>query len=256
MLHEQPESGRKKRLRMQGRLDRTFVVTGAGISAESGIPTFRGKDGYWRNHDPTKLATAEAFLRDPELVWEWYRDRRALVENKEPNAAHQAVVQLAQMSDEFLLLTQNVDNLHQRAEWKDKQLAPNQMVQIHGKLFVSRCFDCGFQPEEPDPPEPNVPLCPQCDGNLRPGVVWFGENLDSRLAQRVDDFVQEPCDLVIVIGTTAAFPYIVQWAYQAGRVGRIVEINPEPSLGNIATKIIARPAAGALPEFVADLQRE
>ena len=176
------------------------------------------------------------------------------MQSKEPNAAHEAVVQLAQMSDEFLLLTQNVDNLHRRARWNGKGLNQDQMVQIHGRLLDSHCFDCGFQ-TRPNRihPEPNVPLCSKCGGNLRPSVVWFGENLDPRNAQKVDNFVQEPCDLVIVIGTTAAFQYIVHWAYQAGRTGRIVEINPEPSLANIATEIIARPAAEALPEFVAGL---
>ncbi|MGB0580299.1 MAG: SIR2 family NAD-dependent protein deacylase [Limisphaerales bacterium] len=238
---------------MQGRLKRTFVITGAGISAESGVPTFRGKDGYWRNHDPTKLATAEAFRNDPELVWEWYRDRRSLVESKEPNAAHEAVVQLAQMSDEFLLLTQNVDNLHQRAKWNGKGLSPDQMVQIHGRLLESHCFDCGSKPDGPDPLEPNVPICQECGGNLRPSVVWFGENLDPDNARRVDEFVQRPCDLVIVIGTTAAFGYITHWAVQAGASSRIIEINPEPSLTHIATDIIARPAAKALPELVKTL---
>src|SRR4029077_8924471 len=93
---------------------RVFVIPGAGVSAESGIPTFRGKDGYWRNLDPTKLATPEAFARDPQLVWEWYRERQQRIRNARPNAAHEAIAQLAQCIDEFLLVTQNVDDLHAR----------------------------------------------------------------------------------------------------------------------------------------------
>ena len=94
---------------------RVFVLTGAGVSAESGIPTFRGKDGYWRNLDPTKLATPEAFARDPQLVWDWYRERRQRIRNARPNAAHEAIAKLARHADEFLLVTQNVDDLHARA---------------------------------------------------------------------------------------------------------------------------------------------
>src|SRR3954464_661984 len=97
---------------------RVLAITGAGISAESGIPTFRGKDGYWRNLDPTKLATETAFRRDPELVWQWYRERREKIRQSQPNAAHQALVELEGHSQDFLLLTQNVDDLHVRAEWE------------------------------------------------------------------------------------------------------------------------------------------
>ena len=118
---------------------RVLVLTGAGVSAESGIPTFRGKDGYWRNLDPTKLATPEAFARDPQLVWDWYRERRQRIRNAQPNAAHEAIARLAQHTDEFLLVTQNVDDLHARAG-----MATEKMVQIHGDIFVTRCSRCDF----------------------------------------------------------------------------------------------------------------
>src|SRR3954467_11638073 len=118
---------------------RVLVLTGAGISAESGIPTFRGKDGYWRNRDPTKLATPEAFASDPQLVWDWYRERRQRIRNARPNAAHEAIARLAQRTDEFLLVTQNGDDLHVRAG-----VAAEKMVQIHGDIFVTRCSRCGF----------------------------------------------------------------------------------------------------------------
>src|SRR5215475_15053590 len=118
---------------------RVLVLTGAGVSAESGIPTFRGKDGYWRNLDPTKLATPEAFARDPQLVWDWYRERRQRIRNAQPNAAHEAIARLAHHKDEFLLVTQNVDDLHARAG-----IPAQRMVQIHGNIFVTRCSRCDF----------------------------------------------------------------------------------------------------------------
>ena len=122
---------------------RVLIITGAGVSAESGIPTFRGKDGYWRNLDPIKLATPEAFARDPELVWQWYRERRRRISNAQPNAAHEAIANLAHCADEFLLVTQNVDDLHERAG-----LAKAEMVQIHGDIFVTRCSRCDFEQEQ------------------------------------------------------------------------------------------------------------
>src|SRR5919198_414468 len=121
---------------------RVLVITGAGVSAESGIPTFRGKDGYWRKLDPIKLATPEAFARDPELVWQWYRERRQRIRNAQPNAGHEAIARLAQHADEFLLVTQNVDDLHERAG-----LAKAEMVQIHGDIFLTRCSRCQWRAE-------------------------------------------------------------------------------------------------------------
>jgi NAD-dependent protein deacetylase/lipoamidase len=119
---------------------RILVITGAGVSAESGLPTFRGKDGYWRNLNPAKLATPEAFSRDPQLVWDWYRERRQRIRNAQPNAAHKAIVQLAQKAQEFLLVTQNVDDLHTRAG-----LPAGETVQIHGDIFATRCSRCDFE---------------------------------------------------------------------------------------------------------------
>ncbi len=188
---------------------RVLVITGAGVSAESGIPTFRGKDGYWRNLDPAKLATPEAFARDPELVWEWYRERRQRICNAQPNAAHAAIAKLARHADEFLLVTQNVDDLHARAG-----LPKEKMVQIHGDIFVRRCSRCSFSDAgrggSPEPPtdravlqrgrlrsiaptsenDVDLPRCPECDALMRPGVVWFGEQLDSRNVEIVENFLR------------------------------------------------------------------
>ena len=267
---------------------RVLVLTGAGVSAESGIPTFRGKDGYWRNLDPAELATPEAFERDPKLVWEWYRERRQRISNAQPNAAHKAIAKLAQHADEFLLVTQNVDDLHARVG-----MPAQKMVQIHGDIFVTKCARCDFLGQgrggSPEPPgaravqprrgrlrsrngceataglsiaptsENNVgvPRCPECDALMRPGVVWFGEHLPSKEVQRVEDYLDRgPCGVVIVAGTTATFGYIVDWALRAqrDRDGELIEVNPEETpLSQFATRLVREPAAAALPRIVDQL---
>ena len=242
---------------------RVLVLTGAGVSAESGIPTFRGKDGYWRNLDPARLATSEAFTRDPKLVWEWYRERRHRIRNAQPNAAHAAIANLAQHADEFLLVTQNVDDLHARAG-----LLKEKMVQIHGDIFVTRCSRCDFsrrdyeqeqeeeEDEEVEVEEQNVvPRCAKCDALMRPGVVWFGEQLPWTEMQRVEGYLDGGvCDLVIVVGTTATFGYIVDWTLRASPErfrGELIEVNPEETpLSRFATGLVREPAAIALPRLV------
>ncbi len=237
---------------------RVLVITGAGVSAESGIPTFRGKDGYWRNLDPIKLATPEAFARDPELVWQWYRERRQRIRNTQPNAGHEAIAKLAQRAGEFLLVTQNVDDLHERAG-----LVKAEMVQIHGDIFVTKCSRCGFSRpdhehdhEHEQAREVGIPRCSKCDALMRPGVVWFGEPLPLRETERVEKYLQrDPCGVVIVAGTTATFGYIIDWALRASRRGgELIEVNPEETpLSRFATRLVREPAAIALPGLVNEL---
>lgn len=229
---------------------RILVITGAGVSAESGIPTFRGTDGYWRNLDPMKLATPEAFARDPQLVWEWYRDRRRRIRAAQPNAAHEAIVKLAEHAHEFLLVTQNVDDLHARAG-----LPPDKMTQIHGDIFVTRCSRCDFfkHEQEQQKGDADLPRCPQCGALMRPGVVWFGEQLDPGKVDIVENYLRGgACDLVLVIGTTALFGYIVDWAVRAvADSGAVVEINlAETQLSQMATYSIRESAAVVLPPLV------
>jgi len=234
---------------------RVFVITGAGVSAESGIPTFRGKDGYWRNLDPAKLATPEAFARDPRLVWEWYGERRQRIRNAQPNAAHAAITRLAQIADEFLLVTQNVDDLHGRAG-----LPREKMVQIHGDIFLTKCSRCDFgftdydHDHEHEEEEGNVvSRCSKCDALMRPGVIWFGEQLPSNELQQIENYLDRGvCDLVIVVGTTAAFGPIVDWALRASHDGgELSEVNPEETpLSQFATRLVREPAAIALPRIV------
>ena len=246
---------------------RVLVITGAGVSAESGIPTFRGKNGYWRNLDPTKLATAEAFARDPQLVWTWYSERRERIRNAQPNPAHNAIAKLAQSADEFLLVTQNVDDLHARAG-----VPAEKMVQIHGDIFITRCSRCDFSREaRGDLPEPrdalsipstsaecvSVPRCPKCDALMRPAVVWFGEHLPWKKLQRVETYLgRRTCDVAIVAGTTATFGYIIDWALRASRSGELIDVNPEETpLSRFATQLVRGPAAIALPRIVEQLIR-
>jgi len=244
---------------------RVLVVTGAGVSAESGIPTFRGREGYWRNLDPAKLATPEAFARDPELVWQWYRERRERIRAAQPNAAHHAIAKLAGHADDFLLVTQNVDDLHARVGLPDET-----MVQIHGDIFVTRCSRCHFSRLDYDHPpsqsygaageqgheQEHVLLrCPKCNARMRPGVVWFGEQLPWSEAQRVENFLSRgACDVVIVVGTTATFGYIIDWALRASCGGELIEVNPEETqLSRFAMRLVRDPAAIALPRLVDEL---
>jgi NAD-dependent deacetylase len=238
---------------------RVLVITGAGVSAESGIPTFRGKDGYWRNLDPAKVATPEAFARDPKLVLDWYNERRQRIRNAQPNAAHAAIAKLAQRADGFLLVTQNVDDLHARAG-----MPKETMVQIHGDIFITRCSRCEWSrcdyEHEHEHEGVDVPRCPECNVLMRPGVVWFGEQLPWNELQRVQNYLNRgPCGLVIVAGTTATFGYIIDWALRASPEsvrGELIEVNPEETpLSQFATQLVREPAARALPRIVDALTR-
>ena len=238
-------------------LNRILVLTGAGVSAESGIPTFRGKDGYWRNLNPAKLATPEAFAKDLGLVWEWYRERRRRIRNAQPNPAHKAIAKLAQYAQEFLLVTQNVDDLHARAGSSKEK-----MVQIHGDIFVTRCSRCDFSrhdyehEHEHESEDIDLPRCPRCEGLMRPGVVWFGEQLPWDELRRVENYLEDgPCDFVIVAGTTATFGYIIDWALRAmASDGELVDVNPEETpLSQFATQRVRESAAVALPRIVDQL---
>jgi NAD-dependent deacetylase len=212
------------------------VFTGAGVSADSGIPTFRGEGGLWRNYRAEDLATPEAFARNPLLVWEWYEWRRSLVREAQPNAAHRAIASLL----EALVVTQNVDGLHARA-------GSRSIIELHGNLFRTRCVreQTTQQAEEAFPSLP--PLC-DCGALLRPDVVWFGEMLPEGAFERAAHAARS-ADLLLVIGTSGAvFP-------AAGLVslhrGLSIEINPQSSaVSKACTFAIQDNAAAATPAIV------
>ncbi len=222
------------------------VLTGAGISAESGVPTFReAQQGLWEQFDPLKLATPEAFLADPDLVWRWYRWRRELVARVEPNAGHLALARLARRVPRMTLVTQNVDGLHQRAGSPD-------VIEFHGNLFADRCFVEGTTVDVDASDE--APRCPGCGGHVRPGVVWFGEAIPETALDRSFAAAAD-CDVFLSIGTSSlVYPAagLAEIAREAGAT--TVEINPEPTeQARSLSFAIAAEAGSALPELVDSL---
>lgn len=197
------------------------VLTGAGISAESGIPTFRGSDGLWKNFRAEDLATPHAFSRAPELVWEWYEWRRELIRSASPNAAHQAIARLGQVSGlRTSVVTQNVDGLH--------ALAGSEPLELHGNIFRVHCTaGCGTS-DARERFETLPPVC-SCGALLRPSVVWFGEALDPAIWSASVDAVRE-ADLVLVVGTSGiVYPAAGLVGYQSA--GASIEINPDAGGG-------------------------
>ena len=171
------------------------VLTGAGISAESGIPTFRGADGLWKQYKPEDLATPQAFAKDPRLVWEWYDWRRTLIAKSEPNAGHRALVQLEAASRDFTLITQNVDGLHERA-------GSRRPLKLHGDIWRMQCPGCGRDWPDRRAPLPKLPPHCGCGEIARPGVVWFGEPLGEVWAEA--EHAAREAKVVLVVGTSAA----------------------------------------------------
>jgi NAD-dependent deacetylase len=221
-----------------------LVLTGAGVSAESGLATFRGPGGIWEGHEPGSLATPEAFARDPETVWRFYAWRRAQALRARPNAAHQAIAALDRRSTEFLLATQNVDGLHARA-------GNRRLVELHGTLWRLRCSVEGTERE--DVREDLGPLPPRCacGALLRPAVVWFGETLPAE-AFRSAVGAAERARLVLVVGTSGLVQPAASIPHHASRSGAwVAEINPEPTpLTEVADERLSGPAAEVLPALL------
>jgi len=203
---------------------RITVVTGAGISAASGVPTFRGPDGLWQNFRPEELATPEAFARDPKLVWEWYDWRRQTIARCRPNRAHEVLALWSQRFPSFTLITQNVDGLHERAGTRG-------VLRFHGSIWEVRCWEsCARAPkrwrDEQVPFRELPPRCPHCGGLIRPGVVWFGETIDPAIYEESLDALD--CDLCLVVGTSSLVYPAAGLAQEAKRRGAfVVVINPD-----------------------------
>ncbi len=198
------------------------VLTGAGISHESGIPTFRGPGGLWRNFRPEELATPQAFARNPQLVWEWYDWRRSLIGQAHPNPGHRALVTLEERVPDFTLITQNVDGLHRRA-------GSCQVLEVHGSIWEVRCTACGVVKEDHRVPIPIPPHCDTCGGLLRPNVVWFGEALDPKILEATQQALKH-AQVMLVVGTSAVVQPAASFALWAQQCGaKLAEINPDPT---------------------------
>jgi len=230
------------------------VFTGAGVSQESGIPTFRDAlTGLWANFDAEQLATPEAFLADPELVWGWYEWRRGLVLRCQPNAGHRAIAELARRVPRLTLISQNVDGLHERA-------GSPAILSLHGSLHRPYCADCGqthplpaTAPELPDGgARLSPPRCGSCGGLVRPGVVWFGESLPVETWQAADAAAAD-CDLLLSVGTSSlVYPAAELPLKAAARGALVVQINPAvTSLNAVAGINLRGTAAQMLPTLVA-----
>jgi NAD-dependent deacetylase len=206
-----------------------LVLTGAGVSAESGVPTFRGAGGYWRTHHFSELATPEAFERDARLVWDWYLERRATVRLCQPNAAHRALADWSRRADDAggargLLVTQNVDGLHERAGHEPT-------VRLHGSLWRNACSGCGGERDDDALRYAELPRCPACGALERPGVVWFGESVPVAAADLAHEAV-ERADCVLVIGTAGVvYPAAGLVERARGRGAAILEVNPDEDYG-------------------------
>lgn len=230
--------------------ERVVAFTGAGISAESGVPTFRGTDGIWAKFKPEELANLNAFLRNPEVVWEWYAARKKVIADVQPNPGHYALAQMEKIFPSFSVITQNIDNLHRRA-------GSTRVFELHGNIERNYCMQCGTRfTNEYVLQGPTVPRC-SCGGLIRPDVVWFGEVLPE------DEWVgaENACrtaDVLLSIGTSGVVYPAASLPFEAKRNGAyIIEINPEPTpLTDYADEFICGKAGEILPALVETIRRQ
>jgi NAD-dependent deacetylase len=234
---------------------RIAVLTGAGVSKESGIPTFRDAvDGLWAKYDPMQLATPQAFQRDPKLVWDWYEYRRNLIHPAQPNDGHIALAQLEKYAPEFLLITQNIDELHEQA-------GSQNIIHLHGKISENKCFaNCRGMPtlierEQLDLLE-TPPHCPHCGKYVRPNVVWFGETLPQDALSQSIEFC-EICDVILVIGTSGIVQPAASLSTIAKRAGaKVIEVNPDITAFSPWADIkLPHPSGVILPKVISLIQQ-
>ena len=223
-------------------------VTGAGISQESGIPTFRGKDGHWRKYDPMKLASIDAFYDDPKLVWEWYEDRRKNILSVKPNEGHFAISQMEEFKD-VVILTQNIDGLHQRS-------GSTNVLELHGSIIRIKCTVCDFVDNITENFESLPPKC-KCGSMLRPDVVWFGESLPQDIWQSA---IKEAsvCDVMVIVGTSLVVSPVNTLPVYAKQNGAIlIEVNPEKTvMSNDMAISIRATSVEVLPKMLSIFKNE
>ena len=237
---------------------RVAVLTGAGVSAESGVPTFRASDGLWEGHRIEDVASPDGFRRDPKLVWQFYNGRRANVARVQPNPGHQALADLeARFGIDFTLVTQNVDGLHQAA-------GNQNVLEVHGSLRRTRCTECGAIRDRGLEPLADMPTCDLCGGLLRPDIVWFGEMLPTRVWEEAVAAV-EACDVFLVVGTSAVVQPAAGLIHLArrradwlgnGEGATVIEFNLTPTVASHAAHVgLYGPAGRTLPQVVEALGR-
>lgn len=228
---------------------RVVALTGAGVSAESGVPTFRGSGGLWQGRRAEELATPTAFARDPELVWRFYEERRRRLTSVQPNPAHRVLAAWQDRFPSYTLVTQNVDGLHWAA-------GSRQVLELHGNIWRVRCAACGREREDRTVPLPALPpRCTRCGGMERPAVVWFGEGLPEDVFFRAAEAAGE-ADVILVVGTSAVvYPAAGLVELAASHGASVIEVNPEPSaLAHHASVALRGPAGEVLPRLDTTLQ--
>jgi NAD-dependent deacetylase len=243
------EGAIERAARILSRVERLVVSTGAGVSKESGIPTFReGPSALWGEFDPEELATPEGFLRQPEVVWRWYAERRRMIAAAEPNPGHRAIAELERWIPSVVVVTQNIDDLHRKA-------GSSRIVELHGNIFRYVCFDRGHPFREHPIPEEGPPRC-HCGSMIRPAVVWFGEALPEKaVAEALAEI--ERCDAMLVVGTSGVvFPAASYPLIAKQRGATIVAVNLEPTpITEIADLFLRGPSGEILPRVVDALRR-
>jgi len=234
-----------ERLRSAGRV---CCLTGAGVSAESGVPTFRGVGGLWRGRRPETLATPDAFEDDPHEVWRFYLWRRGLLKDCKPNPGHYALARMEGTISDFTLITQNVDGLHTQAGSRN-------VLAVHGDIWIDRCTACGHESRATGEDLESIPRCKRCGAMTRPGVVWFGEMLPPDVFEAAQAACRR-CEVMLVAGTSSVVQpaaSLADWARSAGAV--VIEVNPEATpLTEAADIAIPGPSGVVLPAIVEQLR--
>ncbi|MFP4527738.1 MAG: SIR2 family NAD-dependent protein deacylase [Candidatus Kapaibacterium sp.] len=226
------------------------VLTGAGVSAESGIKTFRDPDGLWAKFNPQELASVDGFMSNPDLVWQWYHHRREIINKAEPNPGHYAIARMERMFPEFTLITQNVDRLHHRA-------GSTRAFELHGNIIENHCQNCK-EPFEGETalPEGQLAKCPECGGMIRPSVVWFGEMLPFDALSGSEE-AAIACDVFFTVGTSAEVYPAAFLPVQASQSGAyVVEVNPgETGFSRYADVCLRAPSGEALPKLLEEFEK-
>ena len=226
------------------------VLTGAGVSAESGVPTFRDPGGIWEKFRPEQLANFEAFMNDPDFVWSWYQHRREIMRDVKPNPGHYALAEMERIFPEFNLITQNIDNLHFRAGSKN-------VTELHGNIERNYCIKCRTFIDEVDVQEKKVLKCKECGGLIRPDVVWFGEMLPRKALEFAEDRAANS-DVFLSIGTSAEVYPAAMLPVIAKRSGAYAaEVNPQPTaITSEMDELLAGKSGVILTELVSRLKEE